>query len=122
MLFEGTQCRAILDWEMVSLGGPEMDLGWWLFLDRFSAEGYGLERLEGLGRRDETIELWQQGTGLTARHLEFYEIYAGLRFAVVMMRLAQMFQLWELPVDPDMETNNPVIVQLADLLGVAPPG
>jgi aminoglycoside phosphotransferase (APT) family kinase protein len=122
MLFEGTQCRAILDWEMVSLGGPEMDLGWWLFLDRFSSEGYGLERLEGLGGREETIELWEKGTGLAARNLEFYEVFAGLRFAVVMMRLSQMFQLWELPVDPDMETNNPVTAQLAAMLGVAPPG
>ncbi|HEV2368932.1 MAG TPA: phosphotransferase family protein, partial [Acidimicrobiales bacterium] len=122
MIFEGTECRAVLDWEMVSLGGPEMDLGWWLFLDRFSAEGYGLERLPGLGSREETIALWEKGTGLTARNLEFYEIYAGLRFAVVMMRLAQMFQEWELPVAEDMETNNPVTHLLARLLDVEPPG
>lgn len=121
MLFAGTECRAVLDWEMLSLGGPEMDLGWWLFLDRFSSEGYGLARLEGLGSRQETIDLWQEGTGLKASDLEFYEIFAGLRFAVVMMRLAQMFQLWELPVDPDMETNNPVTQLLARMMDIEPP-
>jgi len=121
MLFDGTECRALLDWEMVSLGGPEMDLGWWLFLDRFSAEGMDLQRLDGLGTRQETIDLWQEQTGLVAADLEFYEIFAGLRFAVVMMRLAQMFQQWELPVDPEMETDNPVTQLLADLLGISRP-
>lgn len=122
MIFEGTECRAVLDWEMVSLGGPEMDLGWWLFLDDFSARGNGLARLEGLGGRQETIERWEAGTGLRAANLEFYEIFAGLRFAVVMMRLAQMFKQWELPVPDDMETNNPVTHLLAGLLDIEPPG
>ena len=121
MLFAGTECRAVLDWEMVSLGGPQMDLGWWLFLDRFSSEGCGLARLDGLGGRQETIDLWQEGTGLRAADLEFYEIFAGLRFSVVMMRLAQTFQQWELPVAPDMETNNAVTHLLAGLLDVEPP-
>lgn len=121
MLFEGTECRALLDWEMVSLGGPEMDLGWWLFLDRFSSDGMGLQRLDGLGTRQETVDLWQEQTGLVAADLEFYEIFAGLRFAVVMMRLAQMFQEWEVPVDPHMETDNPVTRLLAMLLGISQP-
>jgi len=121
MIFDGTTCRAVLDWEMVSLGGPEMDLGWWLFLDRYSAEGNGLARLDGLGSRQETIDLWQEHTGRVALDLEFYEVFAGLRFAVVMMRLAQMFTQWELPVDPEMESNNPVTQQLADLLGLPHP-
>ncbi|HET6810228.1 MAG TPA: phosphotransferase family protein [Acidimicrobiales bacterium] len=122
MIFDGCTCRAVLDWEMVSLGGPEMDLGWWLFLDRFSAEGNGLVRLEGLGTREETVARWEEGTGLRARNLEFYEIFAGLRFAVVMMRLAQMFKQWELPVPEDMETNNAVTHLLAELLDMEPPG
>jgi hypothetical protein len=40
----------------------------------------------------------------------------------VMMRLAQMFQQWELPVAEDMETNNPVTQLLASLLDMEPPG
>lgn len=38
------------------------------------------------------------------------------------MRLAQMFQVWELPVAPDMETNNPVTHLLAAMLDLEPPG
>ena len=98
-----------------------MDLGWWLFLDRYSAEGCGCARLEGLGTRQETIDVWQDQTGLVAADLHFYEVFAGLRFTVVMMRLAQMFTLWERPVPPDMETNNAVTHLLADLLGMVHP-
>jgi aminoglycoside phosphotransferase (APT) family kinase protein len=122
MLFHDGECRAVLDWEMVSLGGREMDLGWWLFLDRFHTDGYGLARLPGMGSRDDTILEWQSRTGLKAADLEFYEVFAGFRFAVVMIRLAQMAEEWGLPVPPDMETNNPVTHVLAHLLDIAPPG
>uniref|UniRef100_UPI00202888D2 phosphotransferase n=1 Tax=Caballeronia sp. ATUFL_F1_KS39 TaxID=2921766 RepID=UPI00202888D2 len=33
MIFSDARCVAVLDWEMVALGNPEQDLGWWLFLD-----------------------------------------------------------------------------------------
>ena len=123
MLFEGTRCTSVLDWEMVSLGGPELDLGWWLFLDRFSAEGFGLERLDGLGTRQETIDLWSERTGLVPADLEFYEIFSGFRFAVIMMRMARMFREWELAApDSDMETNNGATQVLARILDVPPPG
>jgi aminoglycoside phosphotransferase (APT) family kinase protein len=122
MLFHEGECRAVLDWEMVSLGGREMDLGWWLFLDRFHTEGYGLARLPGMGGRDDTIAEWERRTGLRARNLEFYEVFAGFRFAVVMIRLARLYMQWELPVPPDMETNNPVTQVLARILDLAPPG
>jgi len=122
MLFEGSQCRAVLDWEMLSLGGPRMDLGWWLFLDRFSSEGMSLDRLDGLGTRDETIAFWSEGTGLAAEDLEFYEIFAGLRFAVIMIRMARMFEAWDVPAPGDMETNNGATQVLARLLDLEPPG
>ena len=35
---------AVVDWEMVTLADPMMDLGWWLFLDRFFHEGTGARR------------------------------------------------------------------------------
>ncbi len=122
MLFHEGECRAVLDWEMVSLGGREMDLGWWLFLDRFHTEGYGLPRLPGMGGREDTIIEWERHTGLRATNLDFYEVFAGFRFAVVMIRLARMAMEWGMPVPEDMETNNPVTQVLARMLEIAPPG
>jgi aminoglycoside phosphotransferase (APT) family kinase protein len=123
MLFEGTSCTAVLDWEMVSLGGPEMDLGWWLFLDHWSAESFGLTRLDGLGTRQETIDLWSERTGLVPQDLEFYEVFAGFRFAVIMMRMARLLKEWDfLDSAADMETNNGATQVLARMLDLPPPG
>ena len=122
MLFRGCEVAAVLDWEMLSLGGPVMDLGWWLFLDDFHA--FGVPRLPGLGTRADTIALWEAGTGRRAVDLEWYEIFAGFRFAIVMIRMAQMFQSWGVlpPGRDDMETNNAVLHVLARKLDVPPPG
>jgi len=122
MLFHEGVCRAVLDWEMVSLGGREMDLGWWLFLDRFHTEGCGLARLPGMPGREDTVAEWERRTGQRAANLEFYEVFAGFRFSVVMIRLVRLYLQWEMPVPPDMETNNPVTQVLARMLDLAPPG
>jgi aminoglycoside phosphotransferase (APT) family kinase protein len=116
--------RAVVDWEMLSLGGHEMDLGWWLFLDDFHA--FETTRLAGLGTRADTIERWEAGTGEKADDLHWYDVFAGFRFAIVMMRLAQMFESWGMDIGQgspaDMETNNDVTHVLARKLDVAPPG
>src|SRR5207248_2681064 len=121
MLFHDFQCRAIVDWEMLSLAGPMYDLGWWLFLDRFHSEGTGVDRLPGLGSYDDTVAQYESLTGTKARHLEFYEIFAGFRFAVIMIKLAHMFKEYDIEGMESMETNNPVTQVLARMLDVPPP-
>jgi aminoglycoside phosphotransferase (APT) family kinase protein len=124
MLFRqpGGEVAAVLDWEMLSLGGPVMDLGWWLFLDDYHS--FAVPRLPGLGSRADTIALWESGTGRRAVDLEWYEVFAGFRFAIVMMRMAQMFESWGVlgPGLEDMETNNDVLHVLARKLDIPPPG
>ena len=59
----------------------------------------------------------------TARDLDFYEVFAGLRFAVVMMRIKSLLVEFELmPADTDMGRNNIVTHVLAELLGLPKPG
>ena len=41
---------AVLDWEMVALGDPRIDLGWWLFCDETLSTGSGFARLPGSRR------------------------------------------------------------------------
>src|SRR6185295_15576045 len=107
MIFRDGRCVAVLDWEMATLGNPEQDLGWWLFLDRHHSEGIGLPRLDGFPSREETVARYEELTRRRVRHLEFYELFAGFRFAVIMCRLAQMLIAFDaLPSDSDLETNN----------------
>src|SRR5207244_12421350 len=76
MIFAGARCRAVLDWEMATLGNPEQDLAWWLFLDRHHSEGIGLERLAGLPRRDEQVARYEELMGPPVRHLDYYGVFA----------------------------------------------
>ena len=85
MMFDDEfQLVVVMDWELVSLGTPIMDLGWWLFFDDVHSEVY--PRLDGLGDRRETIERWEQGTGLSADGVEWYEILAAVRLTTLVIR------------------------------------
>jgi aminoglycoside phosphotransferase (APT) family kinase protein len=119
------QVVAVLDWEMVTLADPMMDLGWWLFLDRHFHEGMPAPRMDGFPTRAEMVRHYEQVSGRSARDLDFYEVFAGLRFAVVMMRIAALvagFGLLDTDAAIDMVANNAVTRVLADLLGVPAPG
>ena len=54
---------AVLDWEMASLGQPEMDLGWYLYFNRQFADPLGVPRPPGLRltRRDDRALLRAAG-------------------------------------------------------------
>lgn len=116
MIFNDGRCVAVLDWEMVTLGDPIQDLAWWLFLDRHHSEGIGVARLPGFPTREETVARYERLTGRRVETLHYYEIFAAFRFAVIMMRVAQMLVEYEaLPSDSDLETNN-IVTQLLERL------
>ena len=122
IIFDGTAPVAVLDWEMVTLGTPEQDLAWWLFLDRHHSEGIGVPRLPGFPSRDATVARFAELVGRPVEHLHYYEVWAGFRFAVIMMRLAQqMVEYGRMPADSDFETNNTVTRLLARLLDLPDP-
>ena len=84
MFDDDFQLVVVMDWELVSLGTPIMDLGWWLFFDDVHSETF--PRLPGLGNRQQTIDRWEQGTGLSADGVEWYEILAAVRLATLVIR------------------------------------
>lgn len=59
MLYRDLQPVAVLDWEMAALGPPEVDLGWWLFLNRFHSQGMGNPTLPGFPDDATTVALWE---------------------------------------------------------------
>jgi aminoglycoside phosphotransferase (APT) family kinase protein len=123
MIFRQGRCVAVLDWEMVTLANPDQDLAWWLFFDRHHSEGVDLPRLPGFPGREETIERYQAWSGHEVRHLEYYEVFAAFRFAVIMIRVAQQLVAHDLLTDEsDLDSNNICTRLLADMLGLPPPG
>jgi aminoglycoside phosphotransferase (APT) family kinase protein len=123
MVFAGGRCVAVLDWEMATLGPPEMDLGWFLYMDRHHCEGIGAPRLPGFPERDETIARWEGRVGRGAHDVAFWEAFAGFRFAAIMTRVAQqMMQAGVLPADSTFPVDNTASRMLARTLGLPPPG
>jgi aminoglycoside phosphotransferase (APT) family kinase protein/putative sterol carrier protein len=123
VILRDDRVAAVLDWEMAFLGDPEADLGWWLFMDWASSEGYGFPRLAGFPGVDETIQRYEAWSGHAVRHARWQEVFAAFRFGAIMARVAARLRAIgaALPV-PDFETNNVCTQRLATLLDLPAPG
>jgi len=89
MLWEGPTPTAVLDWEMACLGPAEVDLAWMIFLHAFfqnMAETYGMPGLPNFMRRSEMAALYTEMSGRSVEALEWFEVFAALRFATVSVR------------------------------------
>jgi len=120
MLFDAqANVVGVLDWEMVDLASPELDLGWFLFAQRHHTEGVGLPDPPGFAGREESIARYEAALGRPIEHWEFYEVFAGLRSALVMVRIAGLLiQVGGLPPDATMALNNGATKLLTGLLDI----
>jgi aminoglycoside phosphotransferase (APT) family kinase protein len=123
MLFgDDMAVNAVLDWEMVSLGSPDLEVGWWLFLLRHHTEGIGAPLPSGFPTREQTIARYEELTGHRLAHIDFYETFAGLRLSILMHRAGNMMiDAGLLPPDAPMKLNNPASQLLAKLIGAPSP-
>lgn len=74
--------RAVLDWELVHLGDPVEDLGWFCVRAwRFGAAA----PVAGLGTREELLEAYAQAGGarVDPAVLRWWEVYGTLRWGVI---------------------------------------
>jgi len=122
IIYQGTTPAAVIDWEMVCTGSPEMDVAWAIFLDRHHSEGINTPRLAGFPSYDETIAHYEKHSG---HSVNYYQVFAGFRFAVVMIRIAQQlleYGLMDAEASAVFELNNTVTNLLAKLLDLPSPG
>lgn len=85
MIFSGTRCVGLLDWDMTSLAGAECDLGWWLLFD--AGTRVGDASLPGILGPGETIRLWEQTVDREVRDLEFWLMFNLFWLGGIMIRL-----------------------------------
>jgi aminoglycoside phosphotransferase (APT) family kinase protein len=118
----GQGVEAVLDWEMTCAGPPGLDLGWFLFLSRYYAEGIGAPPLPGFPDRDTVLEQYRRAGGADPGDVHFYEVFAGLRLAVLMHRAGNlMIAAGQRPPGAPMRTSNPASRLLAGLAGLPEP-
>jgi aminoglycoside phosphotransferase (APT) family kinase protein len=119
MIFANFECAAVTDWEAVALGPPELDLGWWLMFDRFAHESAGVPRLDGMPTRDEQKACYAAHAGRRLYDTRYFEVFAALRFAAVMIRNGDRFtESGRVPPEMNLAIHNPGTQVLADLLDI----
>lgn len=115
--------RAVLDWEMAGSGPAEIDLAWFLWMDRQFTDVFGAPRLDGFPGEDALVERWQRGVGRDVTDLQWYLVFAGVRFSTTLMRVAIRSQA-DGKIDPaaDVYRNHLGTRLLAQVLDLEPPG
>ncbi len=125
IIFDGTRPAAVLDWEMATVGSPEKDVAWAIFLDRHHSEGLETPRLPGFPSYEDSIAFYEERSGLRVEHIDYYQVFAGFRFSVIMLRIAQQlvhYGVMDEEQGRGMEINNTVTRLTAKLLDLPPPG
>jgi aminoglycoside phosphotransferase (APT) family kinase protein len=124
LIYRDGAVAGVLDWEMAFLGDPEADLAWWLFLDWHHSEGNGTPRLDGFPGAEETVSRYEELTGWRTAHLPYYEVFAAMRFGVIMVSIGRIMRARgiDLGGGAGHGLNSPITRRLAELLGVPPPG
>lgn len=81
---------ALLDWELASVGPPEIDLGWWLAMDEFQTDAHGIAPVDGYPGRAQTIAHYEELTGRAARDVEWFEALCAFVLTVTVIRMADI--------------------------------
>jgi aminoglycoside phosphotransferase (APT) family kinase protein len=122
MIFRDYRPVAVLDWEMVTVGPGEVDLAWWLVLDRYHTEGVGAQPLPGFPSREQVVAQYEEIVGRRVQDLFYYEVWGAFRFALVLIRIAdQMTEYGVMPAGSGFERNNPATQMLAKMLDLPAP-
>ncbi len=109
------QVVALLDWELATLGPPELDLFWFLEMNRMRANG---RSLPGFPADAATIAAYELRAGHTMRDADFHATYAALKVAVLMLRYLRVaVDRGQMPERHHVLTDNTATRRLQELLG-----
>ena len=119
MFAQDGRVNALIDWELAALGPAELDLAWWLYFDDLFSRRFGVERLEGLPTRDETVAIWEAANGRKADHLEYYDVVVALRMALVVVgAFDRQVAMGNIPSTNKSLNANFMTLYLAERLGM----
>jgi aminoglycoside phosphotransferase (APT) family kinase protein len=107
ILWQRAEPVAVLDWEMAALGPREIDVAWIIWLHQFFVDlagRFGELRVRGMLTRRQVVADYERMTGRPLEHLEWYEVFAALRHAIITIRTSGRtvaFGGGPKPADPD---------------------
>lgn len=113
MVFQGTKCAGLLDWEMARLGNPVEDVVWYMILDRILWEGINFPRLPGFPGREDTLRHWEEVSGFSAADAGFYEVFGALKISLILYHIYNIHRESGVALPtPDWPLNNNATVIL----------
>jgi aminoglycoside phosphotransferase (APT) family kinase protein len=98
---------AVLDWEMATLGPPEMDLGWMVFAHEVFqdiAAAFGLPGMPDFLTAEQASRTYRELSGVDIGDLTWHRLHAGVQWGCVFLRtsIRQIhFGEIERPADPE---------------------
>jgi aminoglycoside phosphotransferase (APT) family kinase protein len=107
VLFDGLTPTAVLDWEMVNVGPAGIDVGWLIFMHQFFqslADVFEMPGFPEFCQPNDIIEAYEGAGGQHIEDLNWYIVYASLRFAAVAIRTSLRGVAYgerEMPEDPE---------------------
>lgn len=124
MIFDADdQVAAVIDWEGPIIGPAGIDLGYWLMMDEFHAEGIGVARLPGWPTEQETVERYTSLSGHRIEDLDYFILLGAFFIAVTLIRQADIgVQQGRLAPDTNMGHANTTTQMIARRLGLPDPG
>lgn len=113
---------AAVDWEVATIGRPEVDLAHWLFFDEFATTAIGVERLDGWPDRAATLVRYEELSGRRLLDLGYFDVMQELFMAITLIRQSdRRVALGLAAPDTRMGHDNTVTQMLARRLGLAVP-
>ena len=109
LIYEGSEVRAVLDWELCSAGPAEEDLAHLLWMDEFASGGQGIARLEGLPERAETLARYAEALGRPLEAIDWWSTFVVVRLQAIIHRIMHQVRAHGgLPPETELAAVNPV--------------
>jgi aminoglycoside phosphotransferase (APT) family kinase protein len=117
IIWQDFRVACLTDFEGAALGPRELDVGWWLMVDRWMHEGSGADRLAGEPDRSAQRAMYEQSAGTSIGPTAWYEVFSALRFATTVVKVMNRWVAnGAIPEDQTVWRDNPATAVLANLL------
>lgn len=80
------EVASLFDFEVASLGPPEVDLAHWMYLDDIFSLNFGIERIEGIPTEAEAIAGFERLYGRQMPYFSYYLAIAALKILILSVR------------------------------------
>ncbi|NQZ99358.1 MAG: phosphotransferase family protein [Myxococcales bacterium] len=124
VLYEPTQhdVAALLDWEMASIGDPEMDLPSLHLSDLRAQEGAGGVALEGTPTAEELVVMYEEASGRPYRNFHYQLVFATCWRGSVQIAVMRQMKARGADIPDEMFVKNFPTLKLCELLELPVPG